>query len=49
MKRRRLAILGVLAVAGTIGAFRASHWLTAHGLTAVEYANELQRDEPRFQ
>lgn len=49
MKRRKLAVLGVLTVAGTFAAFRASHWLTTHGLTAVDYANELQRDEPRFQ
>ncbi|MBX3229055.1 MAG: SUMF1/EgtB/PvdO family nonheme iron enzyme [Labilithrix sp.] len=48
-RKRFLAVFGCFAVLATLGGLRASAWLRAHGLTAMEFATELSRDEPRFQ
>lgn len=47
--KRRLAILIVVGVLAGLGAQRMSHWLDTQGLTAIDFANELSRDEPRFE
>lgn len=48
-RKRRLFILAVTGVLVFVAGQRASHWLDTQGLTAIDFANELSRSEPRFE
>ncbi|MFO0738857.1 MAG: SUMF1/EgtB/PvdO family nonheme iron enzyme [Labilithrix sp.] len=48
-RKRRLLVLAVVCGFALIGVQRVSHWLDTQGLTATDFANELSRDQPRFE